>query len=262
VQASDCTGLGAAQLELQQAGEQVVIPEPGARGVQRQHERVRLFQVLQQPLRATAPAEQVGQLAVDPLEDAGAQQQAPHRCGLPVQYLRQEILRYGPLTARELRREPARIGMPSQRQRRQPQPGRPPLRPVHQQLHHGIGKLRPRPGQQLASLCHREAQVLGPYFGQVSLQPQPVQPQPHIMPGGQHKPQLLRRAQHQQLQLPARLIRMQLMQIINHQPQPFAQRCQIRQEPFGDRPPIQIRRCRQRSHQNRPGRRLPERVQH
>ena len=76
MQASYCTGLGAAQLELQQAGEQVVIPEPGARGVQRQHERVRLFQVLQQPLRATAPAEKVSQLAVDPLEDAGTQQQA------------------------------------------------------------------------------------------------------------------------------------------------------------------------------------------
>ena len=145
VQRGHLTRLGAAQLQLQQVGEQLVVAEPGPRRVQRHHERVGLLQILQHPLPAAAPGQQVGQLAVDPLQHAGPQQQPPDLLALPVQHLGQQVLRHRPLAAGELRREPLRIGVPGQRQRRQPQPRRPALGPLHQQRQRRAGQLAPRP---------------------------------------------------------------------------------------------------------------------
>jgi hypothetical protein len=92
----------AAQLQLQQAGEQVVVAEPRPRRVHRYHERVRGFQVLQHPLPAAIAGQQPGELAVDSLQDGGAQQQPPHRLALPVQHLGQQVLGHRPFGAGEL----------------------------------------------------------------------------------------------------------------------------------------------------------------
>ena len=137
VQRGDLLRSGATQLQLQQVGEQVVVAEPRPPRIQRHHERVRLLQVLQHPLPAAAPGQQVGQLPVDPVQDGGAQQQQPHRLALPVQHLGQQVLRHRPLGAGKLLSEPPRIRLPGQRQRCQPQPRRPPLSPLHQQRHLG-----------------------------------------------------------------------------------------------------------------------------
>jgi hypothetical protein len=68
--------------------------------------------------------------------------------------------------------------------------------------------------EQLLGLGHGEPQVRLADLGQLAFQPQPVQPQPHTTPGGQHEPQARRRAQHQQLQLPQR-VRAQLVHIVD-----------------------------------------------
>ena len=65
--------LSTPQLQLQQFGEQVVVAEPRPPRIQRHHERVRGLQVLQDPLPDTIAGQQVGQLAVDPPQHAGAQ---------------------------------------------------------------------------------------------------------------------------------------------------------------------------------------------
>ena len=150
--------------------------------------------------------------------------------------------------------------MPGQRQRRQPQPRRPALGPSVQlaqrllrQLHPGSAEQRPRLGQT-------EPQIGRTDLGQLSRQPQPVQPQPQIMPGGEREPQLRRRPQHQKLQLGQHPTRAQQMRIVDHQPQPVLKRCQVRQQPFHHRPAVQIRCRGQRPHQRRPGRRAPQRV--
>ena len=57
------TRLGTAQLELQQVSEQVVVPEPRPRRVQRDDERVRLLQILQHPHPARTSRQQVSQHA-------------------------------------------------------------------------------------------------------------------------------------------------------------------------------------------------------
>ena len=119
--------------------------------------------------------------------------------------------------------------MPGQRQRRQPQPGRPPLGPLMQHHHRRIGQLHPGPGKQLPRLGHAEPQIPGPDLGQLTLQPQPVQPQPQVMPGTQHEPQRIRGPHHQQLQLPQRLVRPQQVDVIDHQPDRLRQRRQVLQ---------------------------------
>jgi hypothetical protein len=48
--------------------------------------------------------------------------------------------------------------------------------------------------------------------------------------------------------------------VVDDQPDPVPQRAQVRQQPFDDRPPVQIRRRGQGPDERRTGRRAPERV--
>ena len=81
------------------------------------------------------------------------------------------------------------------------------------------------------------------------------------MPGGQHEPQRRRGTHHQQLQLPPRLVRAKLVQVVDHQPQPVLERRQILQQPLGDHPSVKIRGRSQLPHQRRPHRSLSQRAQ-
>ena len=75
-----------------------------------------------------------------------------------------------------------------------------------------------------------------------------TQAQAHVVAGGQYEPQLRRRPQHQQLQL-AQYIWAELVQVVDHQPEGGPQRCQVRQQPLHDRPPIQTGGGRHSLHQ-------------
>ena len=95
-----------------------------------------------------------------------------------------------------------------------------------QQRQRRLRQLHPGPLEQRPRLTQGEPQIVRPDLGQLTLQPQPVQPEPHVVPGGQHEPQLRRGAHQQQLQLPPRLVRAQFLHVVDHQPQPLVQRCQ------------------------------------
>jgi hypothetical protein len=60
-----------------------------------------------------------------------------------------------------------------------------------------LGQFHPGRLEQGPRLIAGEAQIGNAELGQLALQPQPVQPHPHVVPGGQHDPQLRRGAQHQ-----------------------------------------------------------------
>jgi hypothetical protein len=132
VQGRHLFGQRPAQFQPEEVREQVVVAEPGPPGVQRDHERVRVLQVQQDPLRAGAASQQIGQLAVDPVHQAGAQQQVLSGGRLAVQQLGEQIRRDRTVAAGELRHEPLRIGVTGQRQHGQPQPRRPSLGPLMQ----------------------------------------------------------------------------------------------------------------------------------
>ena len=57
-----------AQLQPQEIPEQVVVAKPPALRVERHHEGVRVLELQQNPLRARAAGQQIGQLTVDPIE--------------------------------------------------------------------------------------------------------------------------------------------------------------------------------------------------
>jgi hypothetical protein len=82
------------------------------------------------------------------------------------------------------------------------------------------------------------------------------------MPGRQHEPQLRRAAHQQQLKLPQRLGRPQLVHIVDHQPEPVPQRRQILQQPLHHRPPVQVGHRGQLPDQPRPRRSLTQCAQH
>jgi hypothetical protein len=113
------------------------------RRVEGGNEGAGLFQVLQGPLGIFVGGEQAGEVAVDSLEDRRAQQQVPDALALPVQNLREQVVGDGALAAGELGGEPLGVGVPGQRQRRQPQPGGPALRPLVQVLKGGGRQVDP-----------------------------------------------------------------------------------------------------------------------
>jgi hypothetical protein len=152
--------------------------------------------------------------------------------------------------------------VPGQRQRRQPQPGRPPLGPLMQHRQHWFGQLCPSRAHQVPRLIDGEPQVGLADLGQLAFQPQPVQAQPQVMPGRQHEPQRFRRAHDQQLQLAPRLARAQFVHVIDDQPDRVLQWHQVLQQPLGDDPPVQIGRPRQLPHQHRPRCRLAQCAEH
>ena len=149
--------------------------------------------------------------------------------------------------------------MPGQRQRRQPQPGRPALGPLIQQPERRIGQRYPGRFEQRPRLLEGEAQVGRADLGQLPRQPQPVQAQPQVMAGGEDEPQPRWRAHEQQFQLAERLGRAQLVQVVDHQPDPVLQAAEIGQQPFDNRPAVQTWSRRQRPDQLRPGGRAPQR---
>jgi hypothetical protein len=90
---------GIKQLELQQVSEQGMVAEPGPLPVERDHERVRLLQLPQDPPRSGATGQQVRELAVDALQHRCSHQQPLDLLWLAFQNLGQQVLGHRSLAA-------------------------------------------------------------------------------------------------------------------------------------------------------------------
>ena len=176
-----------AQLQPQQIREQVVVAKPRALGVERHDKRVGVLQFQQDPFRARAAGQQIGQFTVDPVEHGGAQQQILDVVRLALQHLGDQVLGDRPVAAGELRDETLRVGVTGQRDRRQPQARRPPFRPLVQQRRSGVRQRDPRGIEKLARLALGEAQIRRADLGQLAGQAQLMQAQREIAARGQHR---------------------------------------------------------------------------
>ena len=159
VQPRHVPGQRPAQLQPEQIPEQVVVAEPGALGVQRFDERVRVLEFQKDPFRARAAGQQVCQLAVDPVEQGGTQEQILDVGRLAFQHLGDQILGDRAVAAGELRDEPLRVGVTGQGERREPQTRGPPLGPLVQQRCPGLGQRDTRGVEHHACFALGEAQV-------------------------------------------------------------------------------------------------------
>jgi hypothetical protein len=112
VQAGDVVGRLAPQLEPQEVGEQVVVPEPRAADVVGDDERVGLLELAEQPRPVAAAGQQIGERGIDPFEDARAQEQVAHLRRMAGQHLAQQVVGDRALAAGELGHEPLRRRVP------------------------------------------------------------------------------------------------------------------------------------------------------
>ena len=232
----------APQLQPQQIREQVVVAEPGPPGVERYHERVRVLQVQQDRFRARAAGQQVGQLAVDPVEQRGAQQQILDVGRLAVQHLGQQVLSDGAVAAGKLRHEPLRIRVPGQRDRREPQARRPPLGPLVQQRRPGRRQRDTRGVQQLAGLPLGEPQLRRADLGQLTGQAQLMQTHPEVAAGRDDGVRLRREVGQQAAELSDRLRRGQLVGIVDNEDDAITVLGELGQHPVDHGPPVEVRR--------------------
>ena len=115
VQSGDVRGHRSAQFQPEQLTEHAVVAEPGTAGIEGHDERVGVLKVQQDPLRARGSGKQVGELAVDPVQHGGAQQQALDFRRLPLQHLGHQVLGDRAVAAGELGDEPFRVGVPGER---------------------------------------------------------------------------------------------------------------------------------------------------
>jgi MFS family permease len=117
------------------------------------------LQVEQDRFRAGPAGQQVGQLAVDAVEDGGPQQQVLDTRRLALQHLGDQVLRDRAVTAGELRDEPLRVRVAGQGQRREPQARGPPLGPLVQPRRPRRRQRDPRGIEQRPGLAPGKAQV-------------------------------------------------------------------------------------------------------
>ena len=119
---------GAPQLELEKVRQQVMEAKLRPSGIERGDERVLLLERLQDRLRARAAGQRVGERTADPLQHGGAEKQVADLRRLALENFREQITGDRALAAGELGHEAFGVGMLGERDRRQPQPGRPSLR--------------------------------------------------------------------------------------------------------------------------------------
>ncbi len=133
---------------------------------------------------AGVTGEFAGEIRVDALQDAGAQQHVTHRGRLGVENLVDQITSDGAVFGLEFLHELLGIGMPVQRQRGQPYPRHPAFGPPGESLDRRLGQGDALMRQEQAGLLDVEGQVVGPDLGELPGQPVPVQGQQRVHPRG------------------------------------------------------------------------------
>ncbi len=163
------------QAGAEQVGEQMVVAPPSAHLVQRDQEQPGPVHLLQQRLAAGPAGDRVTQLARQPVQHRGLQQEGAHLLALPLQHLFGQIIEHVAVAAGEGSNEAGHVLLPAQRQGGQLQPGRPPLGPGHQRRHGRLGQRHVGPGpgllQQPGRLAGREPQIRGAHLGELPAGP-------------------------------------------------------------------------------------------
>jgi hypothetical protein len=142
-------GLFLLQASLEQVGEQMVVPPPPAYLIERHQEQSRPLHLLQQGLAPGAAGDRVAQLAAEALQHGGLQQEGAHLVALLLEHLLGQEVQDEAVAAGERRHEPLGIGLATQRQGGQLQPGRPALGPGRERRYHRIGQGAAGPGGRL-----------------------------------------------------------------------------------------------------------------
>ena len=97
--------------------------------------------------------------------------------------------------------------------------------------------------QQLPRLVERKAQIGPAQLGQLTRQPQPMQPKPRIITGRQRHEQLARHTRQESLEARQRVGRIELVEVVDHQYHRLRERLELGQQPLDHRLTVEHRRC-------------------
>ena len=211
-----------------------MVAERGSSGIERDDERVRVLELLQDPLRARAAGEEVGQRPAHLLQNGRAEQQLAHLRRPALEHLGHQVGRHRALAAGELAHEALGIGVLRKRERRQAQPGHPALGPFVQQRHGLVGERDAVHLQQPARLVEREAQVARADLGQPVGQAQAMQPQPRVLTCGQRNTERGRELAQEALEQDERVGRPELMEVVDDHDERLVERAQVGQQALDD----------------------------
>ena len=178
----------AVQFRQQHVPEQVVAAVPVSPPVQRHQQQVRPLQLRQGRHRTARAEHRIAQRAAQAPQHRGPGQERAVPAGDPRQELRLQVLAHQPVVAaerhRRIRKGPALLEV----ERRQVQPGRPPLGPPVQLRHLILTQAEIRIAQQPGRLLPGERQVTRPDLQDLALGAQPRDRQRRLGPAGQHHP--------------------------------------------------------------------------
>ena len=217
MQRGDRARVGPSQLQPQQVGEQRLIAKPRAADVERGHERAGVVELLQDPLGPRAAGQGIGQRSADALEHRCAQQQVAHLGRLALEDLRQQIAPRSCARCPENSRDEA-LGIAGGRRARgrQPQAADPALAALVEQRPRRRPTARPRPRRAArASPRSRSAARRGRSSVKRTGESQPMQAEPMVRARAEHHAQLGPAAAPGSARAPARLGRLQLVQVVD-----------------------------------------------
>ena len=160
-------GFVLSELAQEEIAQQVVRSEPFAAFVERDEEQIRRRDLGEEPGRSRGGEHRVARRTGECIEHRRVDEEIDCRRRHRPEILVAQELGDQPVVACERLGGGLRIDPRKQRERREVQPGRPALGPVHERLR-GLGG-EPQAGgtQELVSLEHRQGEMLGPEVDQV-----------------------------------------------------------------------------------------------
>ena len=207
----------AAELQPQEIGQQMVVAERRPRRIDRHDEGVLVLEPEQDPFGPGGAEEVVCQRPGDVVEDGGPKEQATDVRGLAGEHLGEQVVGHGPLIARELGDEAARIRMTRQRERGQTEPGCPALGPAMELRQAVVVEPDARRLQKLVRLGEVEPQIGLANLRELTGQAQSMEPELRVVARRQHDAELLRTARNEFGDVIARGSGAEFMEVVDDQ---------------------------------------------
>ncbi len=207
----------AAQLRAEELQQQPVIAVPDLGPGVAGDEEVRCRELGQHPAAVAPAGQRVGELRADRVRNGRTEQELAQAVGLPVEDLVQQVVRDGPIVARETAQEAGAIRLRGERERGEADPGGPALGAIAQRLDIALGQIGRERLERLAALVHGERELGGPDLGEVVRQAQALQAQARVRPCREHQPEPARRAVDECLQLPLDDRALDLVEVVEHE---------------------------------------------
>jgi hypothetical protein len=205
-----------AQLGAQQLGEQLVVAVPDAVLVERRREHAAVLEPGDHRVTVGAAGERIGHLGVERLDDRRAQEERAEVRRLVRERLADEVVADGHVGPGEAVDERARVGMVAQRDRGQPQRGRPSLGPPPELPEVLRRELDAEGLEHRRRLVACEREVRGPDRGEAALEPHAADRDGRVCSRDQDQPQARRREPGQALDVVADDVG-HLVEVLEHQ---------------------------------------------